>query len=182
MVVCVSDQPGTPVWCNVKGVGCEVWRTSKISSGLYPSCAATRSCEIMTGYEHRCAQVIMREREIFIDNLLVRVHLIIEMSRPTLRHGSLNSLFQVALFVWSRGARLPQRDPRNENGGCRFNWFIFEIVPARIQAQTVVAGEGLADLMWEARCGPREMSSMRTPAADDAAQFDRARLGPLRHY
>ena len=37
------------------------------------------------------------DREIFIDNLLVRVHLIIEMSRPALRHGSLNSLFQVAL-------------------------------------------------------------------------------------
>ena len=40
-----------------------------------------------------------REREIFIDNLLVRVHLIIEMSRPALRHGSLNSLFQVALYL-----------------------------------------------------------------------------------
>ena len=40
-----------------------------------------------------------REREIFIDSLLVRVHLIIEMSRPALRHGSLNSLFQVALSL-----------------------------------------------------------------------------------
>jgi hypothetical protein len=39
------------------------------------------------------------EREISIDNLLVRVHLIIEMSRPALRHGSLNSLFQVALYL-----------------------------------------------------------------------------------
>ena len=39
------------------------------------------------------------EREIFIANLLVRVHLIIEMSRPALRHGSLNSLFQVALYL-----------------------------------------------------------------------------------
>ena len=39
------------------------------------------------------------EREIFTDNLLVRVHLIIEMSRPALRHGSLNSLFQVALYL-----------------------------------------------------------------------------------
>ena len=39
------------------------------------------------------------EREILIDNLLVRVHLIIEMSRPALRHGSLNSLFQVALYL-----------------------------------------------------------------------------------
>ena len=43
-------------------------------------------------------KVSKREREIFIDNLLVRVHLIIEMSGPTLRHGSLNSLFQVALY------------------------------------------------------------------------------------
>jgi hypothetical protein len=40
-----------------------------------------------------------REREIFIDNLLVRVHLIIEMSRPALRNGTLNSLFQVALYL-----------------------------------------------------------------------------------
>ena len=40
-----------------------------------------------------------REGEIFIDNLLVRVHLIIEMSRLALRHGSLNSLFQVALYL-----------------------------------------------------------------------------------
>ena len=39
------------------------------------------------------------EREIFIDNLLVRVHFIIEMSRPALRHGSLNPLFQVALYL-----------------------------------------------------------------------------------
>ena len=42
-----------------------------------------------------------REREIFIDNLLVRVHLIIEMSRPALRHGSLNSLSQGALYLSS---------------------------------------------------------------------------------
>ena len=39
------------------------------------------------------------DREIVIDNLLVRVHLNIEMSRPALRHGSLNSLFQVALYL-----------------------------------------------------------------------------------
>ena len=39
------------------------------------------------------------EREIFIENLLVRVHLIIEMSRPALHHGSLNSLCQVALYL-----------------------------------------------------------------------------------
>ena len=44
-------------------------------------------------------ETIQREREIFIDNLLVRVHLILEMSRPALRHGSLNSLFQVALYL-----------------------------------------------------------------------------------
>ena len=41
----------------------------------------------------------VRERDIFIDSLLVRVHSIIEMSRPALRHGSLNSLFQVALYL-----------------------------------------------------------------------------------
>ena len=41
----------------------------------------------------------IREREIFIDNLLVQVHFIIEMSRPALRHGSLTSLFQVALYL-----------------------------------------------------------------------------------
>ena len=41
------------------------------------------------------------EREIFIDNLLVLVHLVIEMSRPALRHVSLNSLFQVALYLLS---------------------------------------------------------------------------------
>jgi len=42
-----------------------------------------------------------REREFFIDNLLVRIHLIVEMifSRPALRHGSLNSVSQVALYL-----------------------------------------------------------------------------------
>ena len=39
------------------------------------------------------------QREIVLDNLPVRVHLIIEMSRPALRHGRLNSLFQVALYL-----------------------------------------------------------------------------------
>ena len=39
------------------------------------------------------------DREIFIGNLLVRVHFIIETSRPALRHGSLDSLFQVALYL-----------------------------------------------------------------------------------
>ena len=37
-----------------------------------------------------------KERDILIDNLLVRVVLIIEMSRLALRHGSLKSLFHVA--------------------------------------------------------------------------------------
>ena len=42
----------------------------------------------------KCTPCIPRatEREIFIDNLLVRVHF--DFSRPALRHGSLNSLFQ----------------------------------------------------------------------------------------
>ena len=34
------------------------------------------------------------ERELFIDNLLVRIHL--DFGRPALRHRSLNSLPQVA--------------------------------------------------------------------------------------
>ena len=50
----------------------------------------------MYGEERSAADAQVREREIFIDDLLVRVHLIIEMSRPALRHGNLNSLFQVA--------------------------------------------------------------------------------------
>ena len=56
----------------------------------------------------RCQQRISRSlwrgvgpwgREIFIDSLLVRVHFIIEINRPALRHGSLNSLFKVALYL-----------------------------------------------------------------------------------
>jgi len=40
------------------------------------------------------------QREFFTDNLLVRIHLIIEnKNRPVLRHGSLKSLFQVALYL-----------------------------------------------------------------------------------
>ena len=55
---------------------------------------------LLARIDARCAACpAFREREIFIDNLLVRVHLIIEMSRPALRHGSLNSLFQVALYL-----------------------------------------------------------------------------------
>ena len=42
-----------------------------------------------------------QQREISIDNLLVRVHLIIGMSRPALRHGNLNSLLQVASYLAS---------------------------------------------------------------------------------
>ena len=39
------------------------------------------------------------EEEFFVDNLLVRIHFIIEMIWWTAsRHGSLNSLFQVALY------------------------------------------------------------------------------------
>ena len=44
-------------------------------------------------------ECMQRKRDIFIDSLLVRVHLIIEMSRSALRHWSLNSLFQVALYL-----------------------------------------------------------------------------------
>ena len=46
-----------------------------------------------------------REKEFFIDNLLVRIHSIIEMilvndfSKPALHHESLNSPFQVALYL-----------------------------------------------------------------------------------
>ena len=48
------------------------------------------------------ASSLLTEREIFIDNLLVRVHLIIDMSRPALTHGSLNPLSQVALHLPSQ--------------------------------------------------------------------------------
>ena len=51
-----------------------------------------------SGCSCECARALggsgVREREIFIHNLLVRVHLIIEMSRPALRHGSLNFLLR----------------------------------------------------------------------------------------
>ena len=40
-----------------------------------------------------------RERDFFIVNLLVRDHFIIVMIGPASRHGSLNSLFQVALHL-----------------------------------------------------------------------------------
>ena len=53
---------------------------------------------IPTRIHHVVEADACREREIFIDNLLVRVHSIIEMSGPALRHGCLNSLFQVALY------------------------------------------------------------------------------------
>ena len=39
-----------------------------------------------------------REREIFIENLLVRVHLIIETSKPALRHGSFEFPFPGSLI------------------------------------------------------------------------------------
>jgi hypothetical protein len=53
---------------------------------------------IPTRIHHVVEADACREREIFIDNLLVRVHSIIEMSGPALRHGCLDSLFQVALY------------------------------------------------------------------------------------
>ena len=45
--------------------------------------------------------VLARERDFFIDNLPVRIQFIIEIdfSRPALRHGSWNSLFQVAFYL-----------------------------------------------------------------------------------
>jgi hypothetical protein len=67
---------------------------------------------------HRALGMPSKERNIFIDNLLVRVHLIIEMSRPALRHGSLNSLFQVGLYLptsasrcWASSAGVNKRMP-----------------------------------------------------------------------
>ena len=54
---------------------------------------------VKTEEEEAEAGKVFIEREIFIGNLLVRIHMIIEMSRPALRHGSLNSLFQVALYL-----------------------------------------------------------------------------------
>ena len=58
-----------------------------------------------------------REREIFTDNLLVRVHFIIKMSRPALRHGSLISLFHVAPPPPSRPRPRPARPWRLSNFG-----------------------------------------------------------------
>ena len=72
-------------------------KLTKILTLGYPGCisvARSRNSESVPGQNGTCA-----EREIFIDNLLVRVHFIIEMSRPALRHGSLNSLFEVALYL-----------------------------------------------------------------------------------
>ena len=54
------------------------------------------SLHVATSLQVRSAP---EKREIFVDNLLVRVHVIIEMSRSALRHGTLNSLFQVALYL-----------------------------------------------------------------------------------
>jgi hypothetical protein len=70
----------------------------------------------------------------FIDNLLVRVHLIIEMSRPALLHGSLNSNFQVALYLsfeftipnWREGMHtlLENTNRRRGKGRCTvLKWF-----------------------------------------------------------
>ena len=65
------------------------------------------------------------EREIFLDKLLVRVHLIIKVSRPALRHGSLNSLSRVALYLpsWTgRGA--------DDAAGCMVNPNLLTLNPA----------------------------------------------------
>ena len=45
--------------------------------------------------------LMLEERELFIDNLLIRYPLNHrhDFSRPALRHGILNSLFQVALYL-----------------------------------------------------------------------------------
>ena len=45
--------------------------------------------------------LLRRERESFIDNLLVRIHYHRDddFSRPALRYGSLNSFFQVAFYL-----------------------------------------------------------------------------------
>ena len=75
----VSYEGGTPVTPNQ-----QAHRTAKAPQSAPPHPTLPRT---------------QREREIFIDNLLVRVHSIIEMSRPALRHRSLNSLFQVALYL-----------------------------------------------------------------------------------
>ena len=64
-----------------------------------PVMDATRVCVFLIHHFTARKAAGNQEREIFIDNLLVRVHLIIEISRPALRHGSLNSLFQVALYL-----------------------------------------------------------------------------------
>ena len=53
--------------------------------------------------------MVLKEREFFTDKLLVRIHFIIVMIRWTgLAHGSLNSLFPVALHVPSYYTQIPQ--------------------------------------------------------------------------
>ena len=50
---------------------------------------------------HKTSKVLQREREFFIDDLMVRIHLIIVMileDRPCAM-GVLNSLFQIALYL-----------------------------------------------------------------------------------
>ena len=60
------------------GVGCKVLGFRVYGSGFMAPA-------------HTARPTVPGEREIFVHNLLVRVHLIIEISRPALRHGSLNS-------------------------------------------------------------------------------------------
>ena len=76
----------------VPGLGFRVEALGRRVSGWHPTNSSEPS---QLGEEQVSSQ---RAREIFIDNLLARVHLIIEMCRPASRHGSLSSLFQVALY------------------------------------------------------------------------------------
>ena len=69
---------------------CCGWWSVRPAPHVYPS--ERRHCK---------ASAALIEREILIDKLLVRVHFLTEMSRPALRHGGLNSLFQVALYLSS---------------------------------------------------------------------------------
>ena len=71
------------------------WKSGPSSQGALTTIAGTpdRRASSATICEHQ-------EREFFIDNLLVRIQLNIEMIVvPALSHGSLNSLFQVALYI-----------------------------------------------------------------------------------
>ena len=85
-------QPETGSTRAMTGPPCHLWR------GEWTAVSGLFSCILEALGGPRCPEA-GPEREICIDNLLVRVHLIIEMSRPALRHGSLDSFFQVALYL-----------------------------------------------------------------------------------